>query len=570
MLTHLFVCALCIVSFQTCDALKEDIINALHHYANSVIENELRYHNWYYDRCDSNDDTLYRGEYDYPDDGIAFAPVAETAMEDSSSSSKNEAVGSALPLEDSFGTNNQVEGVDEADIVKSDGDWVYAGYGDILFVWNALNGTTGISITKMPYNDTSDQNCSYPIYDDPPNIIYDDVAISEEATAMEEPATEEVFATSSSSSGSNGKKTRRHHHHRNRRRTQEKKSMMYPYPMPCYQPPKPRIQSLLLEGTRLTAIVSEENYNPWRYDSKDYKTPIIDDYQSLVIRVYDVSSIPTDGSPLPLLGERKVKGNYNSGRSFNTTGILITTSYVNTWEFASDLYRYLPKYCGLNATDYAALAYETALNKTDEFMEQMVEELELNGECSHIFQISAMQSGNNTESSDGNLLSNFVQVSSFDMAADYEDQEIPISVAGAFSQGYLSSVYVSQDFVGTLNVGNSYNPSTKSWDTSTFILGFGIRGTPTPLSVGKVPGSPINQYASDLYDGHLRIATTESRWWEEPTDDPLVSTSQSSTTNKIFILKVPEEGEGAAMNLTGVTAHLGKPGKNSRHILLFL
>jgi len=42
--------------------------------------------------------------------------------------------------EDSYGTNNQVKGVDEADIIKSNGSFVFAAYGDLLVVWDAMKG----------------------------------------------------------------------------------------------------------------------------------------------------------------------------------------------------------------------------------------------------------------------------------------------------------------------------------------------------------------------------------------------------------------------------------------------
>ena len=88
---------------------------------------------------------------------------------------------------------------------------------------------------------------------------------------------------------------------------------------PCYQP-KPRIDSLLLQGTRLTAIVSEDKL--WYYGMKEESKPkIISDSTKVTIRVYDISDVPTDGSPLTLLGEKVVNGYYNSARSVDN-GIL--------------------------------------------------------------------------------------------------------------------------------------------------------------------------------------------------------------------------------------------------------
>ena len=61
----------------------------------------------------------------------------------------------------------------------------------------------------------------------------------------------------------------------------------------------------------------------------------------LYIQVYDVSNVPTDGKPLTLLTERDIMGSYDAARSFDTTGIIITTSSVNTYYlFTTGLYRY--------------------------------------------------------------------------------------------------------------------------------------------------------------------------------------------------------------------------------------
>jgi hypothetical protein len=81
-------------------------------------------------------------------------------------------------------------------------------------------------------------------------------------------------------------------------------------------------------------------------------------------------------------------------------------------------------------------------------------DVQLDGTCDGMFQIAAMQSGDSDEDrNDGVLLSQFVRVLSFDMAADFVNRDIPTNVGGAFSSGWLSSVYASQNFAATLNVG---------------------------------------------------------------------------------------------------------------------
>lgn len=140
---------------------------------------------------------------------------------------------------------------------------------------------------------------------------------------------------------------------------------------------------------------------------------------------------------------------------------------------------------------------------------------------------------------------------------------ISTDVAAAFSSGWLSSVYASQNFAATLNVGSSYNKMSGNWDQSTFILGFDISSaTPKPFCYAEVPGQPLNKYSVDYYKNHLRVVTTETSWsgFTTETEDTAFVTNKSTTKNKIFILKVPEDGdENQTMGLIGKTDHIGKP-----------
>lgn len=377
----------------------------------------------------------------------------------------------------------------------------------------------------MPYNET---NCTdMPIIEP---IIYD---YENEGDAV------------LSSEPDSGKKARREE--QNHRDT-----MSMPWYPPCYNP-KPQILALLLHEDRLTAIVSENNFAmPYSADSPS----LINDHSSLTIRVYDVSDVPPDGGPLTLVGERKLHGNFNAARSIDNTGFVVTTSYVNTQVMANSLYRSQPLYCGLDNKEYEEKASLIALNRSDLFAEQLISELDLNYGCDQIFKISAMQSGNNSsDTTNADLLSNFVSVISFDSTDEYLNEEVPIALSGSFANGWLSNVYVAQDFVAALAVGSKYNPDTSFWDQSTFILGFDISNpTPVPFSVGQVSGSPINQYATDLFENHLRIATTEWQWSE---------TDGSRTTNKIFVLDLPSDPKSdATMKVVGETDHLGKPNES--------
>jgi len=101
-----------------------------------------------------------------------------------------------------------------------------------------------------------------------------------------------------------------------------------------------------------------------------------------------------------------------------------------------------------------------------------------------------------------------------------------------------------------LNVGSNFDRDTGDWNQATFVLGFDISGTvPKPLCYASIPGSPLNQYSLDLYQGHLRVVTTENNW----------RLQSDRTTNKIFVLEVPDEGASSEMVKVGESDHVGKP-----------
>eukprot|EP00804_Cyclotella_cryptica_P003622 CCRYP_002229-RA/>CCRYP_002229-RA protein AED:0.36 eAED:0.36 QI:188/0.66/0.25/1/0.66/0.5/4/0/955 len=74
--------------------------------------------------------------------------------------------------ENSFGQNSQKGTVNEEDKVVSDGTFIYAAYGDVLYAWPAADSTQGVSITRMPENATEcEWNATKPCtYRSKPNI----------------------------------------------------------------------------------------------------------------------------------------------------------------------------------------------------------------------------------------------------------------------------------------------------------------------------------------------------------------------------------------------------------------
>ncbi len=379
--------------------------------------------------------------------------------------------------EDSFHANNQVDGVDSADIVKSNGKHVFAAYGDVIYAWEAIDATAGVSRTIMPSNNTEDcshvQNLFYHgygyNYNGSDSYWYNDYEYppAEETSVNPVNFTGVILAESVSSSP---QRKRHHNVPQGKRRAARAGQTRAQYPdgldEPCIYVSKPRVQSLLLSGDRLTAITVQDK---WLYHyPMNYTEPIVSDYSILTVRVYNISEVPNDGSPLNEIGSKEINGDFFTGRSVDDTAVLVTTSYINTWSITLDVQRYESQYCGLNSTEYIQKAAETAEKRDfDALAQQVVDDLHLDGDCSHVFQIALMQEAKNKASSGatnntmpdlagGNLISQFVSILTFDMTADFgEDKIIATKSSGTFTSGdsYLASLYVTEDFIATVNNG---------------------------------------------------------------------------------------------------------------------
>jgi hypothetical protein len=135
-----------------------------------------------------------------------------------------------------------------------------------------------------------------------------------------------------------------------------------------------------------------------------------------------------------------------------------------------------------------------------------------------------MQQRDNTQDVNyGWVLSNFVQVIRFDMSADFIDKKFDPDVAGTIFPG-SPSVYATQDFMALIGEELNYYYSTVNINVvKSLILGFNISHHDhattifKPFCFGQIHGGetydrgqsyPINRYAMDLYEGHLRVIIT--------------------------------------------------------------
>ena len=426
-----------------CADLYEDIYNATLLVANEEIKRIAKYYDRYAQKWPSGGGgggavfaDLELEMVDATMASVVSAPSAPSAEIKAPAPAMDSAGGENINQEDSFGSNNQEEGVDEADVVKSDGTYVYMAYGDLLLVTDAITGKE-LSRTQMPRRE-EDQKDVPPLYPEPYpgpiGPILTPVAV-EEISEVDGGGTsavskeEEVMPPMRKADESNG--DRRHLRHQGKKphalQKHRRESMWIP------PNPKPRISSLLhdAESNRLAVIASGYG-DGYRYNYLD--GPILRDQDDVIVRLYDTSSIPTDGKPLSLITSKKMGGGYRSARMIGSTAHIAVQSGV---EWHRHITRYLDRwqvvYDGLNKTEYISTASEQAKIAADKFATRLVSELkqlvdnndEVEDDCSGVTKIALFTAFEDDEEngedtlpsalSSGGALNSYLQVSSFDM-----------------------------------------------------------------------------------------------------------------------------------------------------------
>jgi hypothetical protein len=327
---------------------------------------------------------------------------------------------------------------------------------------------------------------------------------------------------------------------------------------PCTSTSKPNIQALFLGNGRLTAVITQYEYD---YGTPEQTQPtIISDYGSkLAVVVYDVSTVAL-GSPLNELAHEELTGSFLDGGSIGNgdKAVIATSTYVDAWAATEDVSRFQPQYCGLNTTDYIELAKSTAESiSVESIAKQMVTELQLGNDCSGIVKVSAMQGGSTDNVPDltGSdfLLGSFIQLFTLDVSS--ADGDIPATVSGSFSP-YGYNLYLTDDFIALPSNIYKYNATTGLSDYSIFILGFDLSddGDFKPYSYGHIPGELYNNYRMDKMDGFLRILASDYISTDEVT-------WTSTYLSKVYVLELPSTPD--EMKLVGESKLFGEDGGHS-------
>ena len=497
-------------SYSRCLSFEKDLNNAATIIVNDVIQRNSQYQNGYYDR-------------EFRPIELDSAPVFDTDSKTDSSSPDSSENGN--DQESSYGTNNQIDGVDEADIVKATADIVFAGYGNKLVVFNVKTGE------KM----------------------------SETIMGLKSSSKNEISTV--------------------------------------------KVKGLLLHEDRLVVIITSSRNMGWGwhdwgrgYYGEKSSQKLISSYGTdTFVYLYDVSEseLPNDGSEMKLLASHTIEGHdFNTARSIGNTTHLVTMSSVNINSFLENpLSRWRKRFSGFDADEYvrnATLYAKSTVIPT--FVNQMLKEIDSKHNCSDIMKLSLFKSVDENTSDEkisvhkiGTLMQGLAQITTFNMDADYtpgtseNDEIIPllnVSDTRVFlPQSYGTKVYASTNVLLIAAKGHKFWRSDSIWKDNTYIIGFSLNDDGSRVQgrgVGTVPGYLLNQWALDVWDDHIRVAsTTEGKWGcsNEISDFGRFCTWTllTDTDNQISVLKLPTDTEvlegKTTMEMVGFLGGLGEVGE---------
>ena len=485
--------------YPNASILVQDLTEVLKMYASSVIKTNSAY---------SAVPPLYT---------ISQSPPEATFTAVSEAGTAQAAPPSPEGLTD-FSTNNQEEGVDEADFTKSDGTYVYTVYGDTIVVWEALTGTLVTNLTLPVVSEGGSGGGNGNFIGLPRPQVVDNI--------FDEP---------------------------------------FHYP-----PVKPNIEGLLLSSSRLVAIVS--GYS----NSGESERTTLYGANATRILVYSTESLGTTGE-LVQLHQKDLNGNYRDARTIGDSVHLVTATGLDVYSgIAGPLERWRVNFVDLD--DEAYIEQARTLAETElipAFVAQFVADISFEGQLPTLARVGLWQSilPNETSVEDfiyanRPVVDTYLQVSSFNITDSVEDG-LGISISGALTPSSWGHTYTTPDMlIFASRAWNWVGELGGSVDT-TYLMGFALNGTSsTPAAVGSVPGYINDPLALDIHDGHLRIATTIENMAVTPL--PQVSLNDTSfvrpvwravTENQVIVLKIPTlgaDGEPGEFEEVGRIPNLGK------------
>jgi len=385
--------------------------------------------------------------------------------------------------ETSYGTNNQVDGVDEADIVKSDGTNIFLGYGDEVIVTDLQGYVVANATLPAPPASTADVSDLQP-------------------TPYDAPAS-------------------------------AKMGIWRPTPV------KRTVQALLLHKNIITAIAT---YNNWQC-----KSALCGGVTNAFIYKFSTAdSSLTLLTQLHISGMYSTARTIGSAAHIATTASVDTWSFTSPLDRCNYEYTNMTS-AQYEAAAFKVASTTVAKHAKNILNGLTWTDTSGTKACKHVMQITTLTNQNTKATSQQarltlfgqSILQNFVQLTSFDMIQATLDGSRTMSVSGSFTNTYSPQMYATEDRLVLANNGYYYQKlgdGTSSYSEFTYLMTFNLTGgVALPNSVGQVPGYLDDQYSIDYYLGAFRIATTNSQKWALSKSGQWEILSESSS--QVYVLE---------------------------------
>jgi hypothetical protein len=535
--------------YESCGDLLQDVQHALESLANRQIENgrDMTCY-WNPDGPYVYDEpSTYGGDLFYPCPTLMEGGLMTFDMADGATTDRQQAPTSAASTEDSYGTNNQVGGVDEADIIKSNGELVFMGYDREVIVMD-LDGMV-LDRVDVPL---------------PPNATQLQPGFYGEDDKSTNADTNTDTSNPSSTSSKQG------------------------FGWGC-GPPQPQyrtIKSLLMHENDDASTVTLNvitTFDDWTCD-----TSLCGGLTTAFIYKFDALE-----GKLELMASQDVNGAYNNARGIGSTNHIVTNARIDTYGFTGPLYRCDQGFWNMTYDEYQ----EAALIKANETVAQQAKDIvaglswanqeddaSSDGACKHVVQISSMTSGDDELSaqekrtlnlfSNQGVLQNFIQITSLDLeqvtpadAGTLKNDTLGTGLgtvqseaAGVFIAQYNPELYATASDLILAGRGWRYD-SQGRWDEYTFLMSFDLNDgqgsglkAAVPTAIGEVTGYLKNQFSMDVFEGDLRVATTSFQKWERVLDLKSNETKWMVTTNstsQVALLRNNNDGNLKEIGFVG-------------------
>ena len=282
------------------------------------------------------------------------------------------------------------------------------------------------------------------------------------------------------------------------------------------------ISSILLSGNRIVAMG-----NLWSvYRSESSWSP---ETHAVLLSISPTGVVQKDESTV-------VKGSYTDARMRNNEVCVFTRFPVGYNLLYNELSRYHQDFSGFSENEYTAAAHTKLEALIPEWRNQLIEDIFFYNQqldmdmVRNTIQLFRLHSSNNDEEiylPFNETYNAFTSVSSFRMSDGFSSMRR----GGAFTTGYgWSDIYSNGELIVVAN--NGWQTTDEGgWTELTYLISFLAEDTEiTPLSVGQIEGSVLNQFSMDYHADHLRVATTcSANWIFDDAGDEWVMESQSES-----------------------------------------